>query len=235
MIFYDYILPLIVTIIGVIGYVVFFTIKYKEAPEEIKMKPIKWLYVLLVITEVLKIFYLIHQNGEFRPLRYPLVFCSTVFYTVPLFMFKTKISEFGKISTVYLCIVSFVLFAAIQWMYKMSLIQGHSYFFHGAMMAIAVYMITSKIYKFDKKKFYDMFIFLAGYVTFAAILSLYIGEDISLFGPSSSYLGFIFNTFGYFTGIFILHILFYLVCYGIFNLIGLFVKEEKIEEEVKNV
>lgn len=231
MIFYDYILPLIITILGIVAYVVFFTIKYKNSTEEDKMKPIKWLYALLVITEILKIFYLIKENGEFRPLRYPLVFCSTVFYTVPLFIFKTKLSEFGKVATVYLCVVSFVLFAAIQWMYKMSLIQGHSYFFHGAMMAIATYMITSKIYTFDKKKFFDMFIFLEVYVTFAAVLSLFIGEDISLFGPNSSYLGFIFNTFGYFAGVLILHILFYLVCLGIFSLIGVFVKEKQIKEE----
>ena len=84
MLFYDYILPLIITVIGIAVYVVFFTQKYKNSSEEEKMKPIKWLYALLIITEVLKIFYLIMQNGEFRPLRYPLVFCSTILYTIPL-------------------------------------------------------------------------------------------------------------------------------------------------------
>ena len=230
MILYDYILPLVITIIGIAIYVVFFTIKYKNSSENEKLKPIKWLYFLLVAAEVWKIFYLIRQNGEFRPLRYPLVFCSTVFYTVPLFLWNSKIKEFGKVATVYSCFVAFILFAAIQWMYKMSLMQGHSYFFHGAMMAISVYMITSKIYKFDKTKFYDMFIFLSGYTVFAAILSLFVREDISLFGPKSSYLGIIFKNCGYFSGILILCILYYLVSLGLFVLICLFSRKKNKKE-----
>ena len=160
MIFYDYILPLIITILLIVFYVVFFTIKYKNSTDDEKMKPIKWLYYALIITEVLKIFYLIMENKEFRPLRYPLVFCSTIMYTVPLFLYKTRLSNIGKVTTIYSSIIAFTLFAAIQWMYKMSLIQCHSYFYHGAMMAIAVYLIASKLYKFNKKEFYDMFIFL---------------------------------------------------------------------------
>lgn len=230
MMLYDYILPLVITIVLIVFYVVFFTIKYKNSTDDEKMKPIKWLYYALIITEVLKIFYLIYQNKEFRPLRYPLVFCSTIMYTVPLFLYKTRLSNIGKVTTIYSSIISFTLFAAIQWMYKMSLIQGHSYFYHGAMMAIAIYLITSKLYKFNKKEFYDMFIFLGIYSMFAAALSVFIGEDISVFGPASSYLGFIFNTFGYFVGILILQILFYLVCLGIFSLISLFIKPKKIEE-----
>ncbi len=228
MLFYDYILPLIITVIGISLYVVFFTLKYKNSSEEEKMKPIKWLYALLVITEIFKIFYLIMQNGEFRPLRYPLVFCSTVFYTIPLFIYKTKLSKIGKITTVFVGIIAFVLFAAVQWMYKMSLIQGHSYFFHGAMMAIAVYMISSKIYTFERKSFYTMFLFLAVYTTFAAALSLFIGEDISLFGPNSSYLGIIFNNFGYGAGILIVLILYYLVSLGLFELIALIDRRKKV-------
>ena len=228
MLFYDYILPLIITVIGISLYVVFFTLKYKNSSEEEKLKPIKWLYALLVITEILKIFYLIMQNGEFRPLRYPLVFCSTIFYTIPLFMYKTKLSKIGKITTVFVGIIAFVLFAAVQWMYKMSLIQGHSYFFHGAMMAIAVYMICSKIYTFERKSFYTMFLFLAVYTTFAAALSLFIGEDISLFGPKSSYLGIIFNNFGYGAGILIVLILYYLVSLGLFELIALINRHKKV-------
>ena len=229
MLLYDYILPLIITFIGIAFYVVFFTLKYKNGSEEEKMKPIKWLYALLVITEILKIFYLIMQNGEFRPLRYPLVFCSTIFYTIPLFTYKTKLSKIGKIATVYVGIIAFVLFAAIQWMYKMSLIQGHSYFFHGAMMAIALYMISSKIYTFEKESFYKLFLFLAGYTTFAAALSLFIGEDISLFGPKSSYLGIIFNNFGYGAGILIILILYYLIALLLFKLISLINKCKKVD------
>ena len=228
MLFYDYILPLIITVIGIAIYVVIFTLKYKNSSEEEKMKPIKWLYALLVITEIWKIFHLIMQNGEFRPLRYPLVFCSTIFYTIPLFMCKTKLSKIGKTATVFVGVIAFVLFAAIQWMYKMSLIQGHSYFFHGAMMAISVYMISSKIYTFERKGFYTMFLFLAAYTTFAAALSLFIGEDISLFGPKSSYLGIIFNNFGYGAGILILLILYYLVSLGLFELIALINRCKKV-------
>ncbi len=229
MIFFDYVLPLIITIVLIVFYVVFFTKFYKNKSEDEKLKPIKWLYFLLIITEVLKIFYLIMQNKEFRPLRYPLVFCSTIFYTIPLFLYKTKLANIGKVTTIFASIVAFTLFAAIQWMYKMSLIQGHSYFFHGAMMAIAIYMITSKIYQFERKQYYHMFCFLAIYSMFAAILSVFIGEDISVFGPKSSYLGFIFNTFGYFVGVLILQIAFYLVCIGIFALIDFFIRKNRKE------
>ena len=225
--FINYILPLIITIMFIVFYVVFFTVKYKDSSDDEKMKPIKWLYYILVVAEVLKIFYLIMENQEFRPLRYPLVFCSTIFYTIPLFMCKTRFSNFGKIATVYASIVAFVLFSAIQWMYKMSLIQGHSYFYHGAMMAIALYMITSKLYKFNRKDYYKMFLFLFIYTLFASVLSLYIGEDISLFGPNSSYLAFIFKPFGYFLGMLVLQVMFYLACLGIFSLISVFTKIKK--------
>ena len=228
MIFYDYVLPLIITVIGIVLYVVFFTLKYKNANEEEKLKPIKWLYALLVIAEVLKIFYLITQNGEFRPLRYPLVFCSTILYTIPLFIYKTKLSGLCKSATVFVGIIAFILFAAVQWMYTMSLIQGHSYFYHGAMMAIAIYMISSKIYVFERKSSYTTFLFFAAYTTFAAALSLFIGEDISLFGPNSSYLGILFNNFGFGAGMLVLLILIYLVSLGLFELIDLIIRRKRV-------
>ncbi len=44
MMLYDYILPLVITIVLIVFYVVFFTIKYKNSTDDEKMKPIKWLY-----------------------------------------------------------------------------------------------------------------------------------------------------------------------------------------------
>ena len=95
-------------------------------------------------------------------------------------------------------------------------------------MAIAIYMISSKIYVFERKSTYTTFLFFAAYTTFAAALSLFIGEDISLFGPNSSYLGILFNNFGFGAGMLVLLILIYLVSLGLFGLIDLIIRHKRV-------
>ena len=226
--FYNYILPLIISIVAAIAFVIVFTIINKNADENKKMIPIKWIFWLLIITEVFKIFYLIHQNGYYDTTRYPLVFCSAVMYTYPLFCFKkNKMSNVAMAYSVIPSFIVYILFAATQNNYRMSLIQGHSYFYHGAMLAVALYLITSGLYKFKFKDFFGLSLCLSGYIMFATILSIFVGSNISIFGPASSYLGFLYNMFGYVVGNILLCVVVFVVCFTFYGIIHLCQKAKK--------
>lgn len=243
--FINYILPLIVGIIFVVLFVVLCTIKFKNADENKKLLPVRIIFYLLVIFEIAKIVYLIHQNGKYEPSRYPIVFCSIVMFAYPLFCFKqNKFSDFAKTMSVMPSIFVYILFAAIQWQFNLSIIQAHSYFYHSAMLAVAIYLLTVKLYKFEFKKFFDLFLGLAGYVLFSTVLSLFLGGDISYFGPNSSYLAFLYNMFGYAVGNILLCILFFVLCVLFYGIIALCQKRKSKpqktleitqKEETKNV
>lgn len=235
--FENYVLPLIVTCVAIVLFVVLCTVKFKNGSEEQKLKPVRWVFWALVVCEVLKIFYLIAQNGYYDPLRYPLVFCSLVMYTYPLFCFKKN--RFSRVALAYSVVPSFivfVLFVAVQGGYKMSLIQGHSYFYHGAMMAVAVYLLTSGLYKFELKDFFPLTLALSGYVLFATFLSLFVGGDISIFGPSGSYLQFLYTNFGYAVGNLLMCVVVFFACLSVYGVVHLVTKKRvKAEEGGENV
>ncbi len=226
--FLNYILPLIISIIFIVLFVTICTIKLKNAPESKKLVPVQVVFWVLVALEFAKIFYLIAQNGSYQPSRYPIVFCSLVFFAYPLFCFKkNRFSEVAKGFSVIPAMIIFVLFVAIQWQFNMSLIQGHSYLFHAAMLAVSIYLLTAKIYKFEFKKFYSLFLVLSGYIVFSTVLSLFIGGDISYFGPNSSYLGIIYNNFGYAVGNLLVIMLFFVLCFAVYGIIGLCQRKKK--------
>jgi len=226
---YNYILPCIISAIFIIAFVVSMTLIFKNKKN--KMLPIIVIWGLLCVFEVAKIFYLIHDNAEFRPLRYPFVFCSLVMYTYPLFIFKTnKLSQVAKTLSVIPSIVVFLLFVATQMNYGMSVIQAHSYFFHSAMIAVAIYMLTTKIYTPKLSDAFSMFLGLSLYIVFCIALSLFIGADISLFGPGSSYLSVIYNPFGYVPGNLILMIVLFILGFIIYGIIYLCTRKKKVEE-----
>ena len=167
-------------------------------------------------------FYLIHQNGYYDTSRYPLVFCSAVMYTYPLFCFKkNRLSNAAMAYSVIPSIIVYVLFVATQSSYRMSLIQGHSYFYHGTMLAVAIYLMTSGLYKFKFKDFFSLTLMLGGYVAFATVLSIFLKGNISIFGPSSSYLGFLYNYFGYAVGNLLLVVVIMLLCFAVYGVIHL--------------
>lgn len=230
---YNYVIPLTIMIIFIVLFVIISTKKYKDAPESKKMFPIKILYFSLLVFEIFKIAYLISKDGVFTTSRYPIVFCSMIFYTIPLFCFKeNKFSNVAKAFTIFPSIIAFILFVAIQHSFKMSLIQGHSYYYHGAMMAIAIYLITSKSYKFEFKGFYSLFLSVSGYIMFAMVLSLLLKSDISYFGPNCSYLGFLYKNFGYAVGNVLLIIVIFILCLLVYGIISIFNKKKvKVEKE----
>ena len=220
--FENYILPTIVMTIYIIAFVVGCTLATKNKTEEQKMLPIKIAFFALIGWEVFKIFYLIHQNGYYDTSRYPLVFCSAVMYTYPLFCFKkNRLSNAAMAYSVIPSIIVYVLFVATQSSYRMSLIQGHSYFYHGTMLAVAIYLMTSGLYKFKFKDFFSLTLMLGGYVAFATVLSIFLKGNICIFGPSSSYLGFLYNYFGYAVGNLLLVVVIMLLCFAVYGVIHL--------------
>lgn len=230
--FYNYILPLIITTICIVAFVVAFTLIYRNASDDKKLKPIRWVFYLLIAWEVFKIFYLINQNGYYDTSRYPLVFCSLIMYTIPLFCFKkNKLSNIAMAYSVIPSIIVFILFVAVQSSYKMSLIQGHSYFYHGAMLAVAIYLLTSKLYRFKFKDFFGLSLSLCGYIMFATILSIFLGSNISIFGPNSSYLGFLYSNFGYVLGNILLCIAVTLLCFIVYGIIHLCTRKRSNQQK----
>lgn len=234
----NYIVPLIVTIILVAVFVTLCTIFLKNASEEKKMLPIKIVFFVLVALEFFKIFYLISTTGKYEPNRYPIVFCSMIMFAYPLFCFKkTRYSEVAKSFSIIPAFIIFALFVAVQWQFNMSLIQGHSYLYHGAMLAVAIYLLTSKLYTFEFKKCFPLFAVLSGYILFSTVLSLFIGGDISYFGPNSSYLAIIYDNFGYVVGNCFVVILFFILCVAVYGIIALCQRKRnknKIKEELQN-
>ena len=239
----NYVIPRCITMLIVIAGVLFCTWKWKNASEEKKLLPVKIVFWTLIVLEALKIFYLIAQRGKYEPSRYPIVFCSMVMFAYPLFCFKkNRFSEVAKAFSVIPSFLVFILFVAIQWQFKMSLIQGHSYVYHGAMLFVGVYLLTSGLYKFDFKGFYPLFLALSGYVAFSTVMSLFLGGDISYFGPKSSYLGFLYKMFGYIVGNLLLCLVFFGLCIGVYALLSLCGKKktapavnEETKEETENV
>lgn len=226
--FVNKVLPFIITFILIAVFVVVFTIKYKNATENDKLKPIRWVFWALIACEVFKIFYLISQNGNYAPNRYPYVFCSIVMYAYPLFCFKkNKFSNVAMAISVIPSFIIMVLLIAVP-QPNLSLIQGHSYLYHGAMTAVGIYLLTSGLYKFKFNDFLSLGLVISGYVMFSTVLSIFIGANISYFGPfNNSFLGFIYNMFGYVVGNIVLCVAVMLLCFITYGIISLCAKKQR--------
>lgn len=175
------IIPLSITLVVIALYVTLCTVFLKNADEKKKMIPIQVVFFMLVILEVAKIVYLIGRDDKFFPNRYPIVFCSMVMYAFPVFCFKkNRFSDIAMGFCIIPSILAFLMFAALQWKYDMSLMQVHSYIYHGSMLAVALYLMTAKLYRFEFKKFYAQAL-TVGRLVFASCISLLTGGAISVF------------------------------------------------------
>jgi len=193
-----------------VGVVVFLIIKYKNKEYEQKLKPIQWLFFLLVFLEVVKIFWLITRGGGLAPLRFPIVFCSIILYAWPMFAFrKNRFSEGAKALAVIPAMLAGISFLIrpgdispeqIGDGFFTYAIAAHSFFFHCLMIGVAVYMLAVGIYKIRKDNYFSAFLTLTFYLIAATVISLFIGNDISIFGPQSGFLGFLYDLAGYVPG-----------------------------------
>lgn len=231
--FLNFWFPTILFTIVSAAIVVVSTILTKGKSRETKMLPIKIIWAVLVIFEVLKIAHMIASNKvdgvitpAFVPLRYPFVFCSLCMYTYPLFMFKkNKLSDSAMAFSVIPFLFTFLATLITNAKYDLSFWHAHSYGFHFMMGAVSIYLITSGLYKFKFKDWFGILIWFGGYIVASVILSLFIGADISIFGPGSGFLGFLYGeeTFGYAIGnlllILVIGLLLFII-YGLIHVIG---------------
>lgn len=204
--------------------------KFKGADYAKKLLPIKVLFGVLVVLEVIKIFWLISFGKSLSPGRYPLVFCSLVLYAYPLFCFKdNKFSEVGKAVAVIPSLIAGLVFliypvdlAPVAYYPALKyFIATHSMFFHLAMVGTAIYIVAVGIYKFEFRKYFECFLALAVYILGAATVSMFIGGDISLFGPNGGVLHFVYDMFGFVPGLVLVVGVVFLVILFLYKVIDL--------------
>ena len=240
--FLNFYLPILVMFIISIIYIVISTKLTKDKDEKTKMLPIKAVWIFLLVFEIGKIGHMIGaykidgvSSPLFDPVRYPFVFCSLILYTYPLFMYKkNKLSASAMAVSALPFFISAIVVVLTTGGYKLNFWHGHSIVFHFLMGAVAVYLLTSGLYKFKFSDHYRVFLWLAGYVVFSTVISLFIGGDISFFGPHSGFLGFLYNAVGYVPGNLLLILVIYLVAVLIYGLIHLIPKLFKSHKEVAN-
>jgi len=193
----------------VVPLIIWLSIKNKKETLTNKLKPIKYIWITLIILEVLKIWWLIYELGSLPPNRFPLVFCSIILYTCPLFCFKeTKLSEAARGLSIIPAMIATMAFLILPGDIRLQfphtfttyILAAHSFLFHTIMMGIAIYMIVVKIYVFKRNNYIPAFLAYATYIGIATGLSLLIGADISIFGPDSPNLGIIYDIAGYLPG-----------------------------------
>ena len=228
------VLPMAITVILIAVYVTLSTIFLKNADEHKKLLPVRIIFYLMIVFEVAKIVYLIGRDGSFYVNRFPIVFCSMSMFAYPLFCFKqNRFSDLAKGFSVIPGMLAFVMFAAIQYRYDMSIMQVHSYFYHGAMLAVAIYLLTSKLYKFEFKKFYGQFLTVGGYIVLASLVSCLIGGPISVFAPTDPYLAFLYNVCGFMPGILIMILAIFVAYFAVYGIIELCQRAHKKKLEKK--
>lgn len=229
------IIPLIITLVVIILFVTLCTLLLKNKSEKAKLWPIRIVFFVLVALEIAKIFYLIGRDNYFFPNRFPIVFCSMIMYAYPIFCFKeNRFSDVAKGFSVIPSILAFIMFAAIQWKYNMSIMQVHSFIYHGSMLAVAIYLLTSKLYKFEFKKFYGQFLAVGGYLLIASTISLLIGGPISVFAPGDPYLAFLYDVSGFSVGICIMIVAVFVAYFAVYGIIELCSRALKKRREKKS-
>ena len=192
--------------------VTFLIWKFKDKSYDQKLRPIRYLLFFLIALEVVKVFWLIAFHGVLHPLRFPIVFCSIILYAYPLFAFKNnRFSDAAKSLSVFPSIIAGLAFLILPSSISPEQLAGHpaslvyalashSFLFHFLMIGIAIYILATGIYTVRKNNYFAAFLAMSTYIAIATAISLYIGNDISIFGPNSGFLGFLYDAVGYVPG-----------------------------------
>lgn len=242
----DSVITLLVGLVITIFLAIFGGIKLKNKDYKTKNLPVLICWIILIVLEVMKIYYLIGKDQAFYPNRYPIVFCSIVMFLYPLFVFRpTKYSDVAMGFSVLpnLIAVIFVLLTVgnnqlVRTDGSFSIIHFHSIVYHLIMFGCALYLIIVRLYRFKMKDSISVSAILVGYVLMATALSVFIGGDISFFGPgfnSSPVLGFLYNKIGYAVGNLLLSVVLSLLCVVVYFFINLpiIIKSRRVLENVK--
>ncbi len=239
---------LLAGIVITIVLVVLGTIFLKNKDEKTKLLPIKVCFYILVIMEIAKIYYLISRDGGFNVNRFPIVFCSIVMYTYPLFCFKNnKLSDLAMGMSVLPCLISILFVFLTVGDYDLmqsgsfNIIHFHSIIYHLIMFGVSLYLITTKLYKFEFKKSVGIGVCLSLYVLMATVITLFIKGDISFFGygfNGSPVFNFLYKSIGYVPGNLCIILLMWILTFLTYGLIALCSKKKnKVvkNEEIKEV
>lgn len=229
-------------LIGVVFATIFLIISiklYKNKEYSKKLNPIKFLYILLIVLEVVKIVANIAHNKSYSPGTYPIIFCSYILYTYPIIVYCKKDCTMVRICKALSVIPAFVIGALYIFIMPKHtaeittysfLMNLHSRFFHLCMLAGAVYIIAVKLYDFKFADFFPTGLTTMAYFNFCTILSLLIGGNLSYFGPDSSVMAFVYQTFGYAVGNLLFSFLTMIVSLICFYLINLTIKIVKSKQ-----
>lgn len=219
--------------IGVIFCVIFlwyFGKKYKNKSYKEKLKPIKYLAILLITLEIIKIFWRIAVNDTFQPGTYPLIFCSFVMYFYPIICCteeNSTVSRVCKAISIVPCFIMGILYVFINPYIENPTTTGfinnlHSRFYHFCMFAGSAYMLITKMYDFRFADHYPVTITVSMYLVFSCIISIFLKADISLFTINSKYFSFIYERFGYCVGNILLIIFLYGLVLGFYWIVNKF-------------
>lgn len=218
--------------------------KYAKSDDYItKVKPIRFMFWFLALLEIGKIIYHIAYNKTWSPKAFPIIYCSIAMYVYALIGYGKKDSLIVRVA-MFNSIVPFIIIGLLYWVSFPNIDWGnvslfgyimnmHSRLYHFANLAISFYVIGSRIYKFDFKDWLPCALANAGYFVLATILSLFIGGEISNFGPNSSELGFFYDFVGYATGNLIIIFLVFIMAYLIFKVGDIIKKAIKKRKSLK--
>lgn len=227
------------TILGVLFLILSLVLTRKKGYRE-KVIPIRVLFFFLVTLEIIKIFFLIGDTGAFNPKSYPIIYCSSSMYFYAIIGFGKEDSRAVRLAKGAVIIPFFVMGILYYVSFpglgnRMTDLRGlilhtHSRTYHLLMLYAAIYMIAAKMYDFRFKDFIPVSMYSACYFQAATFLSLFIGGEISNFGPRSPELGWLYEKTGYATGNLMLGITAIFVgflVYGGIALIRMWIKKSK--------
>lgn len=235
--------------IGILFLVIFLIVglrKYAKSDDySTRIKPIRFVFWFLLILEIAKIIAHIAMNGDWNPKAWPIIYCSIAMYVYAIISYGKKDSlpvkmaffnsviPFIVIGSLYL-----VSFPNVDWSgitpygYIMNL---HSRLYHFCNFAVAIYIIVTKLYKFEFKDWVPTAMANAGYFVFCTVLSLFVGGEISNFGPKSVELYNIFYVHtGYATGNLILALLCFVLSFLLFLTINSIRNRVNKRKQLKN-
>lgn len=234
-------------LLGTIFLVVYLLVAFKKYGKEEdyykRIKPIRFMFWFLAVLEVGKIIYHIAHNGNWNPKAFPIIYCSSAMYIYAIIGYGKKDSLPVRIA-LFSSIIPFLVVGSLYWVsfpnknwnnvtlfgYIMNL---HSRLYHFANLAVAFYVLGTKMYRFEFKDWVPTSAINGVYFLFSTVGSLFIGGEISNFGPNSIELKNFYKFTGYATGNLIIIFVVFIVGFTLFKTIDI-IREKNIKTRGNN-
>ena len=225
------------TILGVLFLVLSLRF-FKDKPYEKKIIPIRIIFFFLIIMEVIKIYYLISAGGTFNPKSYPIIYCSCAMYFYGIIAFNKKENAITRLAKGNMIIVFTVMgllyYVSFPGLNNYTNLEGfilhiHSRVYHIILLYGAIYMLVNKMYDFRMKDSVIVAVYNSAYFIFCTILSIFIGGEISNFGPESTELYWFYDIVGYANGNLILCIIASILSLLVYFSVNSLIKKKQVE------